>query len=204
MSDRFVSIFKRDDDLKRLRGNFLSRLFGTLSEEVVNVWASDRRAPYANEGRPTIRLPSYDKGRTLDFTLRCRTTNKAYVTELKCEIAYEGYKYLTLDDVSQLDHHKKPAFGALLDAAANHREMQTRVNKRAIEISGAILIWGVVTDQGRKAVREKYGFADVLSIAEMIQQLQEWRSVEYRELIQRLRGWSNEMYDGLLGAEDAQ
>jgi hypothetical protein len=105
---------------------------------------------------------------------------------------------LTLDGVSQLEHHKKAAFGALLDAATTPCNMQTRVNRKNIEIAGAILKWGVVTDRGRKAVIEKYGFADVLSIAEIIQQLQDWRSAEYRELVQRLQGWSNEMYEGLL------
>lgn len=50
------------------RDNFLARLFGIFSEEVVRAWCACPQAPYSNLGRPTLREPGEARGHTLDFT----------------------------------------------------------------------------------------------------------------------------------------
>jgi len=197
MNDRFLSIFQ-NQDAPMARGKYLSRIFGIFSEEIVRIWAKHPRCLYENLGRPTLRKPGEKSGSTLDFTLRHKITGKCYVTELKCEIEYQNYKYLVLSDVKQLSHHNKSAFFALLDAAAGKPEQQAFINRKSIAIDGAILIWGAATAEGRRAVIDKYGFFDVITMAEIIQDLRSWECESYNELLEERRSWANEMFEALL------
>lgn len=201
MSFPFTSIFQRAD-APGARGKYLSRVFGIFSEEVVRLWASDARCSYIDLGRPTVRKRGHKAGSTLDFTLRHKATAKTYVAELKCEIEYQNYRYLVLSDVAQLAHHSKPAFLALIDAAANSPEQQVFVGGTELEIDGALLIWGAATPEGRRAVIDRYSFSDVLTMAEIVGDLLEWKSEPYRELVEKRRSWANEMFDALLARED--
>src|SRR6266496_4310513 len=92
------------------RDKFLSRLFGIFSEDIVRIWCNDPRSPYENIGRPTIKPAVGGKGYTLDFALRREQTGAIFISEMKCELEYEGYKYLVLASPSQLKHHKGAAF----------------------------------------------------------------------------------------------
>lgn len=157
MDSDFFSIF-RQIDAPTARGKYLSRIFGIFSEEIVRLWASHPQSPYEDLGRPTVGKRG-EKGSTLDFALRDKHTGKTYVAELKCEIEYENYKYLILSEPWQLDHHcSKAAFLALLNAAAKKPEQQIFVNRKEIQIDGAILIWGAATPEGRRAVMDAAKF----------------------------------------------
>ena len=197
MDQHFLSIF-RQVDAPIARGKYLSRVFGIFSEEIVRQWASDPRCPYENLGRPTLRKRGEMVGSTLDFTLRHKSTGKLYVTELKCEIEYQNYKYLVLSDIKQLDHHQKPAFFALLDAAIKNPEQQAFLNGKEVPIDGAILIWGAATPEGRRAIIDAQGFFDILTMAEIIYDLRSWGHEPYQALMEQRRSWANEMFDALL------
>lgn len=67
-----------------------------------------------------------------------------------------------------------------------------------IRVDGTILIWGAVTPEGRSAVIEEYGFADVLSVEEMVNDLHRWKPGEWGEEIERLRRWSEELFNSLV------
>jgi hypothetical protein len=202
VNEQFVSIFKRPE-APAARGKYLSRVFGIFSEEIVRIWASDPRAAYEDLGRPTLRTDGQNSGSTLDFAFRSRETGEVYVAELKCEIEYQDYKYLVLAASHQLDHHSKPAFAALLGAAAKRPELRAYVGKKAVPIDGAILVWGAATPIGREIACAEHGFSAVLTLAEIIADLQAWRSEKYRALLEHRRAWSNEMYDALLGTTRA-
>ena len=45
-------------------------------------------------------------------------------------------------------------------------------------IAGAILVWGVLTPEGRTAAMNRYGLADVLSVEDMLRDLAEWQPQE--------------------------
>jgi hypothetical protein len=197
MDTYFHSIF-RQPDVPEARGKYLSRVFGIFSEEIVRQWANDPRSPYEDLGRPTLRKHNEKSGSTLDFTLRHKSTGKSYVAELKCEIEYQNFKYLVLSDVKQLDHHNKAAFFALLDAAAKHPRQQTFVNRKELEIDGAILIWGAATPEGRRMVIDTKGFFAVLTMSDIISDLRSWGNVPYQRLMEQRRTWTNEMFDALL------
>jgi len=199
VTKQFIDLFKRPTS-EAARGKYLSRVFGIFSEELVRIWAADPRAPYEDLGRPTLRCSPSDRGSTLDFTLRCRETGKIYVAELKCEIEYQNYKYLVLTSPQQLNHHSKPAFAALLAAASNGPSVRVYVARQEVSVDGAILIWGAATEEGRSLVMEQNGFASILTVAEIIRDLQDWQSKPYRDLLELRQQWSNDLYDTLLAS----
>jgi hypothetical protein len=196
VTEHFVAAFKRPS-APGSRGKFLSRVFGIFSEEIVRIWATDSRAPFEDLGRPTLRMDGEDGYSTLDFTFRSRETGRIYPAEMKCEIEYQDYRYLVLTAVDQLKHHTKPAFAALLAAASRKSGLRAFVQRQEVAVDGAVLVWGAATDVGRAAVMGGKGFFAVLTVADMIADLQMWRSEPYRALLDERRAWSNELYDAL-------
>jgi len=89
----FQEIFHSQNDIK---DKFLSRLFGIFSEDIVRIWCNDSQSPYLDLGRPTIKIDDEKRGRTMDFTFQSRDNGKNFVGELKCELEYENYRYMTL------------------------------------------------------------------------------------------------------------
>lgn len=195
MTVQFEKIFRTKDPA---RDKFLSRLFGLFSEEVVRHWCRYPAATYEDLGRPTIRAPGEMRGHTLDFTLRHRQTGKIFVAEMKCELEFENYRYLRLTGAWQLQHHRGAAFQKLLRLAGEPGAFETRVGGRQVQVDGAILIWGAVTPEGRNTVIAEYGFVDVLSVEEMVNDLHRWQPTGWREEVERLRHWSQELFDSLM------
>lgn len=195
MVEDFVAAFKQPE-MPAARGKYLSRVFGIFSEEIVRIWASDSRASFEDLGRSTLKGAD-GKHYTLDFTFRSRADGAVFVAEMKCEIEYQNYKYLVLTDPSQLDHHQKPAFSALL-AVAEAGGQRAQVGKEEVGVDGAILVWGATTPEGRAAVVQRHRFAAVLTVAEVVADLQAWKSAPYRKLLESRRAWTNQLYDALL------
>ncbi len=98
------------------RDKFLARLFGLFSEEVVRHWCGCPAAPYEDLGRPTLRAPGEARAH-LDFTLRHKETGKVFVSEMKCELEFESYRYLQLTAAWQVRHHRGTAFRKFLRLA---------------------------------------------------------------------------------------
>lgn len=196
MSEHFQAIFKQDGT-DPARAKLLSRVFGIFSEEIVRIWATDERAPYACMGRPTIKSTDSGKGYTLDFALRSRTTGHVYVTEMKCEIEYQNFRYFVLDGAEQLTHHNKPAFKEFLDSARCTPSQAITVNGEPVATHGAILIWGATTPKGKRAVMESTGIHDVLSVADICHDLAAWGNAEYHDLLTTRSMWCSELFSGL-------
>ena len=163
----------------------------------MRIWARCESAPYADHGRPTLRHKGTTARSTLDFLLSARSDGRLFVAELKCELEYQNYKYLTLTDPSQLCHHCKPAFKLFLQAAADPAQVEVKTAKRGSTVHGAILVWGDATARGKETTIAKYGFADVLTVSSMIQDLNRWQSTEWSTFISNRRGWATELFDGL-------
>lgn len=178
----------------RPRDNYLSRLFGIFGEDVVRHWCADSRARYVDLGRPVL----WSEGRnrhTLDFTLRDRETNRTFVAELKSELAFDNYRYLRLRAPDQLRVGKRgAAFDAFLTLGRDTTAYEVRVDKRPVETSGAILVWGAITPEGRTSVIERFGLADVLSLEAMIEQLDAWGSSTWRQRVDDLKAWSDQLF----------
>ena len=205
----FEEFFKPNDSKsseEKNRDKFLSRLFGIFSEEIVRCWCSNSNSLYEDLGRPVIR-GAEDKGiSVLDFTFRSRKDKLIYIVELKCELERNNYKFLKLKDISQLKHHQnKKAFDQAFDRFVkiaknpNPYTVTTKNIKDVLNISGAILIWGSITESGRTNVIDECRFKDVLSLENMISDLINWKDKTYFELNENRLDWCQEFFNGLNG-----
>ena len=179
------------------RDKLLARLFGIFNEDVVRIWSRCAAAPYKDLGRPTLRRKGSNTSATLDFLLATRDSGRVFVAEMKCELEYENYKYLTLTDPSQLQHHRKPAFDLFLQAAADSSQVDVETSKGPSLVHGAILVWGDATATGRDTTIARYGFADVLTVSAMVQDLNRWQPQEWGAFITDRRRWTTDLFDGL-------
>jgi hypothetical protein len=193
----FEALFHTDN---QVRDKFLSRMFGIFNEEVVRIWCRDANSPYIDLGRPTlVRTDGVGRGSTLDFTLQ-NQDGLDFVAELKCELEYDEYRYLVLRRPDQLEHHcKKTAFGRFLHMAnpEKRNRYQVTVNGDMLQIAGAILIWGSVTEEGHDEVMQQYRFADILSVEDMVWDLLMWNNQEYHQFLRDRNNWCQSLFYGL-------
>lgn len=196
----FRDLFQRED-APAARGKFLSRVFGIFSETIVQIWSEDERAPYRNLGRPTLVGQSPVRSPTLDFLFECRRTGRRFVVEQKCEIEFNGFRYLTLTGPEQLKHHNKPAFAAFLAAAKNDvpGARDWKIGNEHVTVDGAILIWGAVSSAGRAAVVSQTGLDDVLGLDRLVAECAEWRPEAYCRLVTDRARWCEELFGFLDG-----
>lgn len=102
MGGTLEEFFRREE---KGRGAYLSRLFAFFSEEIVRHWAACDEAPFRDVGRPVLWDEGARRYHVLDFTLERRSDGSRFVAEMECEIQFEGYRYLTLQDAEQIEHH---------------------------------------------------------------------------------------------------
>lgn len=157
-------------------------------------WCACSAAQYEDLGRPTLYSHGEARGRTLDFTLRNRSTGRVYVAEIKCELQFENYRHLRLVGPDQLRHHKSVAFSRFLALARDSSAYQVRVAGHAEAVDGAVLIWGAVTLVGREVVMQVCGFADVLSVESIVTDLRQWRPLAWSARLEELRDWSATLF----------
>ena len=185
------------------RDKFLSRIFGIFSEDIVRKWASNETsAPYKDEGRPTVKtteeIEKGKRGRTFDFALREKKTNRLFACEQKCELQFEGYKYLELSKPEQLEHHmSSESFKRFLNVGVSPANYKALVNGRQESVDGTILIWGKVSRDGKEAVRKFYHLHAILSLEEIIGDLIDWRSSGYFKLIDEKDQWCCDLFEDL-------
>jgi len=180
------------------RDKFLSRLFGIFNEEPVRIWCAHSESPYGDLGRPTLKKEG-TRGSTLDFTFRAQNDGRLFVGELKCELEYNNYRYLTLTNPAQLAHHSGDAFKRFLAVAEAPDQFTVTVHGRPVEILGSILVWGSVTEEGKRAVMADTGVADVLSLEDIIGDLIRWRSEKYTQFIKDRAEWCDDLFSTLEG-----
>lgn len=190
----FERLFRTDT---AARDNYRSRLFALFSEEIVRAWGRNSKAPYRDVGRPT--LWSGAAFATLDFTLQRRSDDAQLVAEQKSELAWAGYSQLRLHSSAQIDRHRgKRAFDWFLELAKNPVGYPVKVNGRQTAVSGAILVWGAITPEGRDRAMTTFGFADVLSLEAMLHDLKAWDDADWRLRVEELRAWTNGLLDALI------
>jgi hypothetical protein len=185
------------------RDKYLSRLFGLFNEEVVRAWAADSRAPYEDLGRPTLRWPEDQRWHTLDFTLRRRSDGAVFVAEMKCELEFEGYRYLRLDRVDQVERHQgSAAFQKFLSVSEDPTSIGVRVAGRPMEVDGGILVWGAADPETFDEVSQRFHFADILTVENIVRDLHRWQPPEWKARVAGIRSWSNELFDWLGGGTE--
>ena len=178
------------------RDKFIARLFGIFNEEIVRIWCKAPWSPYCDLGRPRVVPPRGQKGYTLDYTLESKD-GSIFVAEMKCWVGYQGYQYLTLNNVKQLEELEGPAFNAFLDVAKNPSRCKVSVKGESQAVNGAILIWGDVDDSARTAIRRTHKIKDVLSLKVIIDELVARKHQPYFEFLKKRLGWCEHLFQGL-------
>lgn len=163
----------------------------------MRVWTHDQRSPYINLGRPTLQRRLDQKRYTLNFALQDRRTGKLYVSEMKCELEYDNYRYMILQTPEDLKHHKGQAFTFFLDSIDHPEAYTVQISGKTHPIDGAILVWGHCSEEGRIRTQQQYGFHAIVSLQDIIQDLHAWNNAEYNQLIRTYHQWSNELFRGL-------
>ena len=196
MENWFRALFKSNPPAPA-QDNYLARLLGLFSEEIVRIWCAAPQSPYRDLGRPRVVVPPSTKGYTLDFTLQSTQHGHNYVAEMKCWPAYQNYRYLTLRDAEQLQACEDSPFDAFLAVAAAPSRCKVSVGGEPQPMSGAILIWSDVTESGRTAVRQAYHLTTVLSLREIIDDLVTWEDERYQVFLKERLGWCQRLFYGL-------
>ncbi|WP_052437399.1 hypothetical protein [Vibrio hyugaensis] len=197
--DTFISESKPYKGCSK-RDKFLSRVFGIFNEEIIRIWCENEKSPFTNLGRPTI-YDNDDKHYTLDFLLKDKN-GRVFVTEMKCEIEYQKYKYLELVSPTQLVHHsKKRSFSLFLELSNESQKYLVRCNAsdEFSEITGTALVWGKVSAEGHSSVQQQHNISHIISLESVINDLQNWSDESFFEFVHEYRGWSEELFSGLLG-----
>jgi hypothetical protein len=192
----FEHIFKSED---KQRDKFLSRLFGLFNEDAVRYWSKSPGAVYEDLGRPTLYDLEEKRGYTLDFALKHRGLEQIFVSEMKCELEYDGYRYLRLANDLQIDHHKSTAFSRFLELSRDPSRFVVKVSGKEVSVAGTVLIWGAISPAGRQSAMARFGFADVLSIEDMLIDLRTWdQDTGWPAHVAKLKGWSEGLFDDLV------
>jgi hypothetical protein len=190
----FERLFRTD---MAARDNYRSRFFALFSEEIVRAWGRNERAPYRDIGRPTLWIGK--DFATIDFALQRRADMQLFVAEQKAELAWAGYSQVRLHSPAQVDRHRgKRAFDWFLDVAQGPNRYVVKVDGRQTPVAGAILVWGAITEEGRDTVRTTFGFADVLSLEQMLADLKAWNDIDWRNRVLELRAWTDGLLDELI------
>lgn len=202
-----MEVFDIEKSFKKnnaVRDAFLSRLLGIFSEDIVRIWCCDLRSPYKNIGRPSF-FSSDDKylHTTLDFCL-VDEDGKKYISEMKCEIQYENYKYLTLSSVKHLNHHKiKKAFNRFLEVTEDPKKSDSKyiikIESERKSIDGGILVWGKVDKSKKDEIIEFYKFADILSLEDIVNDLILWENEDLKSFVIERTRWCLELFEGIRG-----
>jgi hypothetical protein len=176
------------------KGSFLSRVFGIFNEEIIRIWARDVRSTYnIHARRPTL----YEESRnyTLDFLFE--KNGEFFVSEMKCEIQYQNYRYWLLTSTGQLEHHlSKRAFKLFLKLSRDSQSVAVKAGE-PIDVKGTVLVWGAATSEGIKEVRECYGISDVITVESCIHDLIKWNNPEYQTLLHDREQWFVSLFEGL-------
>lgn len=174
-------------------------MLGIISEDIVRIWCKSEKSKYRDLGRPSL----YNKNGsythiTYDFTLQNKKNKEIYIAEMKCETQYDEFSYIKLDSSEQLTHHSKKAFKELLFSTRNLKEFKENYlvkvgkPKETITIEGTILIWGSVDRNKIKKDTELKKFTDILSLEEMVNDLNDLKNEEYEKYMEERVKWLKE------------
>ena len=182
--------------------DFLSRFFGIFNKEIVRFWLRDHNnSKYEDLGRSTIYNTKGEKIATLDFTLRNKATGQNYLAEQKYWFGFQNGNLTTISEEnsfwvrfskwSNKNYKSKPAWKVLIEKDKTNWIVKTQKIKTAI--SGSILIWADYNEAGKSRMISEYGFHDVVSLKEIVQDLKNWNNQDYIRYISGIKHWTEEL-----------
>ena len=190
------------DNLNSKQVNFLSRIVGVFSEEIVRFWLENERCKYINIGRPQVSTSGDPKNYTLDFLLQNTKTKKYFIAEQKC---FFGFKNGTLKKISEVETFtmefekwstKKSISTIAWDRFINFDKDTSVVSnkQKKYSVSGKVLIWASYDKKAKENFQKKYKLSDVISFEHIIRDLKDWSDESYIKFIKEKQKWINELF----------
>jgi hypothetical protein len=196
MSTSFPDFFRTPN---RSRDRYIARLFALFSDEAVRYWCEAKLGPYEYLGRPVLKAVELERPVSLDFALKERATGKVYAALQRALVEFDDYRYLTLRDGGQLIHLPDKNFQHFLKFAEHPGSYRVELKGRYIDASGAVLVWASATPEGRASAKSLYGFADILSLEELLAQLRTKMPQQWKNRLGELKSWNTQLLDFLNG-----
>ena len=130
------------------RSNFIARMLGIFSENLIDFWTANEKCEYENIGRPDIFNSNGKKVAQLDFTFKNKKTNICYIVEQKNLVAYNNGRLRNMsieepfpksfESWSKSKSKQTPAWDIFLGPL---NEYTVKVKGKEIHKFGKILIW---------------------------------------------------------------
>lgn len=186
------------------RNNFLARVFGVFSEEIVKFWLANENCPYLSCGRPTIFDSNNKKVALLDFTIRSKNDNKLFIVEQKNLIAFKKgtLRFMSNDEAFNKNFLKWSRDKAKQTVAWNLflnplTEYQVKVKGEEIVNFGKILIWPSFDENKKNSMISQLAIDEILSLEIIHAQLITWKDPKYQDWINARIRWTEELFDQL-------
>ena len=180
------------------RDGFVARFFEVFNEKIAEIFFNSPFSEYESLGRPTIWLNK--KYYTLDFSLKNKITNEIFVCEMKCEMQYNNYKQLKLENIEQILTHRKEAFKYFLEIGKKNNTLIVKINKKEINVDGIIILWGKITDDLNELekMKNEFRFKEILSLEEMINTMIQNNYDTYLNFINERKIWVNSFLNDII------
>lgn len=193
-----------NDTLNTKQANFLSRIIGIFSEDVVRFWLENKKCKYNFLGRPQVWTENDSKKYSLDYLLQDKKTKKCYIAEQKC---FFGFKDGKLKKISEAE-----TFSIVFDKWSNEKRNHTVAWARFIEfnndshvsiknkkcdVSGKILVWASCDKKAKKDFQKKHNIFDVVSFEQVIRDLNKWEDRKYLGFLKDRKKWINQLFNSL-------
>ncbi|MAS36770.1 MAG: hypothetical protein CL610_22385 [Anaerolineaceae bacterium] len=173
------------------RSRYLTGLFSLFARDIVRCWGEDKQAPYACLGKATLRQAKANRGSPMDFAFEDRK-KQVFAVIMICDPLEDK----PLVDAEQVEQFRTTrTFAAFLESALNPAPYSLAVGSADYPVAGSILIWSSLQSRKTRAVlRKTFGFADVLSVENIIADLLLWQNRDFQMLLDRRAAWSHEMF----------
>ena len=185
--------------------NFLSRILGVFSENIVDFWLENEKCPYRSLGRPSLYSVDNKKLATLDFTFQNKSDNKNYIVEQKCFFGFKNGKLCSMSTYeifikefekwSTAKANSTPAWKYFSNFSKERYDVKVKTKK--IETEGTILLWASCEKEGAEKFQEELGISKIIGVDSIISDLKQWEDNNYSKFIDTRKNWIIELLDNL-------
>lgn len=192
----------------KLKVNFLSRIYGVFSEEIVKIWCdNENNKEFEYIGKPHINIGNR-KPLELDHLLKSKNTY--FIVEQKNFHGYKNGKLASMEDTDSFfknfetwsKEKSKNQKSKAWDIFINFREhpKEVKYNGESFPDIKTLLIWSKGTPEGKRKFIENSGIgvSEVLFLLDIKNDLIQWDDQKYKELIKGKKEWIDELFNDLL------
>lgn len=192
--------------------NFLSRIFGVFSEEIVKIWCANDliNEGYKYIGKPHIKIKDKKRPLELDHLLYSEIKNEYYLVEQKSFHGYKNGKLASMEDTDiflksfktwsrgKSKNQKSKAWDIFINFVEH--PMEVNCNGNSYHDIKTLLIWSKGTPEGKRKFIDNSGIgvSEVLFLIDLKNALIQCEDQQYKALIDKKKKWIDELFIDLL------